>query len=55
MKNIPLTKLQKEIMEEFYNYSPLKVIYNKRERNKLWRLTTARQDINLEEIRKNYE
>lgn len=53
MKKIPLTKLQKEIMEEFYSYSPLKVIYNKRERNKLWKLTTARQNINFEEIRKN--
>lgn len=53
MKNIPLTKLQKEIMEEFYSYSPLKVIYNKMERNRLWNLTTARQNINLEEIRKN--
>ena len=47
MKNIPLTKLQKEIMEEFYSYSPLKVIYNKKERNRLWNLTTARQNINL--------
>lgn len=40
-------------MGEFYNYPPLKVVYNKKERNKLWKLTTAKQDINLEEIRKN--
>ncbi len=35
MSVIPLTKLQKEIMREFYSYSPLKVIYNKKERKKI--------------------
>ncbi len=39
---IPLTKLQKEIMSEFYSIAPTKVIYTKSERNKLWRLATSR-------------
>lgn len=39
---IPLTKLQKEIMQEFYNVPATKVIYNKAERNSLWKLATAR-------------
>ena len=28
--NIPLTKLQKEIMSEFYNNFPIKVIFDKK-------------------------
>lgn len=39
---IPLTKLQKEIMQEFYGIVPTKVIFNKTERNKLWKLATSR-------------
>ncbi len=39
---IPLTKLQKEIMQEFYRISPTKVIFNKTERNKLWKWATTR-------------
>ncbi|MDD3232328.1 MAG: hypothetical protein PHO06_03155, partial [Clostridia bacterium] len=42
---IPLTKLQKEMMKEFYEYEPLKVIYNKFERNKLWKIATAKDKI----------
>ncbi len=53
MSVIPLTKLQKEIMREFYSYSPLKVIYNKKERKKLWDTASSKQDINLEKIRGN--
>ena len=44
MKNIiiPLTRLQKEIMQEFYSIVPTKVVFNKEERNKLWKLATKR-------------
>lgn len=48
---IPLTKLQKEIMTEFYNCERQKVIYNKTERNKLWKLATAKENISIEDIR----
>ena len=43
---IPLTKLQKEIMQDFYRISATKVIFNKSERNILWKRATAR-DSNL--------
>ena len=39
---IPLTKLQKEIMEEFYSIRPTRVIFNKTERNKLWKAAISR-------------
>lgn len=39
---IPLTRLQKDIMGEFYQISPTKVIFNKTERGKLWRNATQR-------------
>lgn len=44
MKNekIPLTKLQKEIMQEFYSITPTKVIFNKKERKELWELAKKR-------------
>lgn len=54
MKNekIPLTKLQKEIMQEFYSIIPTKVIYNKAERKKLWDLATKRSvNLNLQELK----
>lgn len=54
MKNekIPLTKLQKEIMQEFYSITPTKVIYNKAERKKLWDLATKRSvNLNLQELK----
>ena len=35
--NIPLTKLQKEIMEEFYSIPSMKVIFNKKQRDDLWK------------------
>ena len=35
-KIIPLTKLQKEIMQEFYSIAQTKVIFSKTERKKLW-------------------
>lgn len=53
MSIIPLAKLQKEIMEEFYSYSPLKVIYNKKERKKMWDIVKEKKDINIENIKNN--
>lgn len=45
----PLTKQQREIMQEFYNIPATKVIFNKAERNALWRKATARDsDFNFE-------
>lgn len=42
MSVIPLTKQQKEIMNEFYAVSPTKVIFDKNVRNEMWRKATAR-------------
>lgn len=39
---IPLTRLQKEIMQEFYSIARTKVILNKSERHKLWKSATNR-------------
>jgi hypothetical protein len=44
-KKIPLTKPQKEIMKEFYQLPPTKVIFDKKERNKLWNLVKKRKII----------
>ena len=41
-KQIPLTKLQKHIMSEFYSITATKVILNKKERNPLWKEATSR-------------
>lgn len=42
MNKIPLTKLQKDIMEEFYSIPATKVIFNKTQRNTLWKNATSR-------------
>ena len=42
---IPLTKLQKEIMEEFYSTNPTRVIFNKDERNILWKKQHREKEI----------
>lgn len=42
IERIPLTRMQKEIMHEFYGIAPTKVLLNKSERNGLWRLATRR-------------
>ncbi len=41
---IPMTKSQKEIMQEFYEKKPTRVVFNKKERNNLWKLATKRND-----------
>lgn len=45
MEKIPLTKLQKEIMNEFYTLPATKVIYNKKKRNILWKQATSRTTV----------
>ncbi|MBQ9232170.1 MAG: hypothetical protein IJ190_13480 [Prevotella sp.] len=54
MKNkmIPLTKLQKEIMQEFYSIARTKVIFTKTERDELWNLATKRKStLDLQNLR----
>ncbi len=52
-KQIPLTKMQKEIMQEFYSVDATRVVMNKNERNALWKKVVKREDIaNLDEIQK---
>lgn len=49
---IPLTKQQNEIMQNFYGRPKQKVIFNKRERNNLWKKATARtSDIDFDLLR----
>ena len=51
-KEIPLTKLQKEIMQEFYSITPTKVVFSKPKRDKLWELAKKRSlDIDLQAIK----
>ncbi len=49
---IPLTKSQKDIMAEFYQIPATKVIFNKTERNDLWKKATQRnQYFNFDELK----
>ena len=51
--NIPLTKMQKEIMNEFYAVEPTRVIFNKSERKDLWSKATARSnDFDFDELKR---
>lgn len=51
-ERIPLTKQQKEIMQEFYSIAKTKVIFSKEERDKLWKLATKRSsDIDLYKLK----
>ena len=66
-ERIPLTKDQYEIMKSFYSVAPTKVLFNKAERNELWKKATARSaDFDFDslkrkcpalehQIRKSYE
>lgn len=50
---IPLTKQQSEIMHEFYAIPATKVIYNKAERNDLWKKATKRSnDFDFETLKR---
>ncbi|MCL2861915.1 MAG: hypothetical protein FWE22_05860 [Firmicutes bacterium] len=44
-EKIPLSKTQNEIMAEFYEKPPTKVVFRKRIREKLWKFATKREDI----------
>lgn len=49
---IPLSKEQKEIMSEFYSKTPTKVVFNKQERDELWKKATKRKsEIDFENLR----
>lgn len=51
MNVTPLTNRQKEIMKEFYAVPATKVVYNKRQRDMLWKQATARTNgVNLDEL-----
>ena len=67
MERIELTREQREIMAGFYSVKPTNVIFNKAERNELWKKATARSnELNFEmlksrcpalehQIRRSYE
>lgn len=48
---ISLSQSQKEIMTEFYKNQPQKVIFNKSARNKLWKLATAKKELDINKIK----
>lgn len=48
---IPLTKQQKEIMQEFYTIAPTRVIFNKQERKEIWDKATHREVLNLKKLK----
>lgn len=51
-KIIPLTKQQKEIMQEFYSIAQTEVIFSKQERDKLWALATKQSSaLNLQNLK----
>ena len=52
-KMIPLTRMQKEIMREFYTFSPTKVIYDKCKRKQLWKQAVSNEKMDLTEIEKD--
>ncbi len=50
---IPLTKPQKEIMEEFYHIPPTQVVFNKNKRTALWKAAISRtKEIDFNELEK---
>ena len=52
-ERIPLTKLQNEIMKEFYSFKPTKVIFDKKKRDLLWKEATKRSnDFDLASLEK---
>ena len=52
MSSIPLTKLQSEIMYEFYSIIPNKVVYNKRERFLFWEKALTKHEFpEMEDIK----
>ena len=52
MREIPLTKSQSDIMNEFYSVPETAVIYNKKERKALWKKAIARsKDLDMDNIK----
>lgn len=50
----PLEKSPKEIMKEFYDIAPTKVIFNKSQRDELWKKATKRKnDLDFDFLKKN--
>lgn len=49
---IPLTKLQKEIMQEFYGIAPTKVIFNKTQRREIWNKATRHEKLDFNFLKK---
>lgn len=52
VETIPLTKQQKEIMKEFYNINPTKVIFNKIQRKEIWDKATRHEDLDFDYLNK---
>ena len=48
--DVSLTELQREIMTEFYQKGATKVIYNKKARNKIWKLASKKTCFDLTDI-----
>lgn len=48
---IPLTRSQKEIIKEFYSIEPMRVIFNKEERNALWQRAKERGRFNYGKLK----
>ena len=52
MSGVPLTKQQKELMQEFYLLPPTKVVFTKSQRNDLWKKATKRTpDLDFDTLR----
>ncbi len=53
MNQVPLTRLQKEIMTEFYSVSKTRVIFNKKEREEIWKKAKSRSnDFDFDKIKR---
>ena len=51
-EQIPLTKQQKEIMQEFYGLAPARVIFDKQERKEIWDKATHRKMLDFAKLKK---
>jgi len=49
---IPLTKLQREIMEEFFSIPKTCVLFNKRERKTLWNAALRRNEMEWDSLKR---
>lgn len=51
-ESIELTKSQYEVMKEFYNIAPTKVIFNKKQRAKIWKSAINHESIDFDYLEK---